>query len=145
MSCKSILPNLDYLGARLYIYSAISDYDLAFLYQHCLFTIYPSFAEGWGLPVGESLGYGRPCVASKVTAIPEVGGSLCKYFDPLDLEDGYAVVSAILSNRGDLAAWAARVKKQFKPKTWNDFSSELFELSGDMGATRQLTTPGTIQ
>jgi len=123
---QKYLASSDYLGGRLYIYNEIPDNDLAFLYQHCLFTIYPSFAEGWGLPVGESLGYGKPSVASKVTAIPEIGGPLCKYFDPLDLEDGYAVVSATLSDRPGLAAWAARIEKQFEPKTWNDFCSELF-------------------
>jgi glycosyltransferase involved in cell wall biosynthesis len=63
---RKYLHGSDYLGGRLYIYNGISDRDLTFLYQNCLFTIYPSFAEGWGLPVGESLGYGKPCIASKL-------------------------------------------------------------------------------
>ncbi len=120
------LAESDHLGGRLYIYNGISDVDLKFLYQNCLFTIYPSFAEGWGLPVGESLGYGKPCVASKVTAIPEVGGAMCKYIDPFDLEDGYRVVSAVLADRPALAAWTSDIQRNFRPKTWRDFSVELF-------------------
>jgi glycosyltransferase involved in cell wall biosynthesis len=121
------LSKSDYLGGRLYIYNAISDDDLSFLYQNCLFTIYPSFAEGWGLPVGESLWYGKPCITSRVTAMPEVGGSLCKYLDPFDAEDGYRVVADVLAERPALAAWTAQVRAEFKPKTWKGFSMELFE------------------
>ncbi len=50
---RKYLEGSDYLGGRLYIYDAIPDGELAFLYKNCLFTIFPSFAEGWGLPVGE--------------------------------------------------------------------------------------------
>lgn len=127
------LSGSDYLGGRLYIYNAISDNDLAFLYQNCLFTIYPSFAEGWGLPVGESLWYGKPCITSKVTAMPEVGGSLCKYLDPCDLEDGYRVVADVLADRPALASWTARVRSEFKPKTWKSFSDELFDTVQQYG------------
>ena len=63
------LDGSDYLGGRLFIYNGISDAELAFLYRNCLMTIYPSFAEGWGLPVGESLGYGKPCLVSNVTSL----------------------------------------------------------------------------
>jgi glycosyltransferase involved in cell wall biosynthesis len=136
------LSKSDYLGGRLYIYNAITDDDLAFLYQNCLFTIYPSFAEGWGLPVGESLWYGKPCITSRLTAMPEVGGPLCKYLDPLDAEDGYRIVADVLEDRPGLAAWTAQVQSEFKPKTWKHFSMELFETvqrcgnDGCLGDTR---------
>jgi glycosyltransferase involved in cell wall biosynthesis len=123
---QKYLAESDYISGRLYLYHAISDSELAFLYQNCLFTIYPSFAEGWGLPVGESLWYGKPCIASKVTAIPEVGGPLCEYLDPFDVEDGYRVVSKVLADRPGLAAWTARVQTKFSPKRWKNFSDELF-------------------
>lgn len=122
------LEGSDYLGARLYIYHTISDTELAFLYQNCLLTIYPSFAEGWGLPVGESLSYGKPCIASKVTSIPEVGGTLCKYVDPFDLDDGYRVVSEVLTNRMALNSWTSRIKAEFRPRTWRDFTVDLLKV-----------------
>ena len=112
----------------MYIYNSISDRELAFLYKNCLLTIYPSFAEGWGLPVGESLGYGKPCLASKATSIPEVGGGLCKYFDPSDIEEGYAVLSDVLLDRPALAKWEARIRSEFRPKTWSQFSTELIGI-----------------
>ena len=42
------------VGDWLFIFNDISDDELEFLYNHCLFTIYTSFAEGFGLPIGES-------------------------------------------------------------------------------------------
>jgi glycosyltransferase involved in cell wall biosynthesis len=136
------LAKSDDLGGRLFIFNGISDTDLSFLYKNCLFTIYPSFAEGWGLPVGESLGYGKPCVASKVTAIPEVGGELCRYIDPFDVDDGYRVVSEILADREGLAAWAATIRKEFKPKSWADFSLELFGVVESAARDPALAAPG---
>lgn len=59
-----------------------SDLMLINLYRHAEFTIFPSLIEGWGMPVGESLWFGRPCLASNLAAIPEVGGEQCTYFDP---------------------------------------------------------------
>ena len=54
----------DYLGGRVHILEGISDNELATLYRHCLFTMVPSFVEGWGLPIGESLAFGKLCIAS---------------------------------------------------------------------------------
>lgn len=139
---QDYLSKSDYLGGRLYIYNGISDGDLAYLYKRCLFTIYPSFAEGWGLPVGESLGYGKPCVASKSTAIPEVGGALCRYIDPFSIDDGLEVVSKILMDRPGLAAWEERIKSNFQAKTWQDFSAELFEVVMRSSRDEALSQPG---
>ena len=139
---QKYLEGSDYLGGRLYIYNEISDGDLAFLYENCLFTIYPSFAEGWGLPVGESLMYGKPCIASKATSIPEVGGALCKYVDPFDVEDGYRVVSDVLAERPALAAWTKQIRSEFCLKTWKDFSQELFGIVQRYGRERTVEKIG---
>ena len=69
---------------RILILSHCSDAELRWLYQHCLFTVFPSFCEGWGLPVAESLSFGKYCIASNATAIPEIGGTLLGLHDPLD-------------------------------------------------------------
>ncbi|MGB6657128.1 MAG: glycosyltransferase, partial [Methylovirgula sp.] len=71
-------------GGRIVFAEAPSDAALGWLYSACLFTIFPSLLEGWGLPVGESLWFGKSCAASKTSPIPAVGGDLCVYFDPHD-------------------------------------------------------------
>jgi len=63
-----------------FVYSP-SDEELAYLYQHCLFTATVSLYEGWGLPIGESLGFSKTAVVADNSAMPEVGGDLVEYCD----------------------------------------------------------------
>ncbi len=118
----------DYLGGRLYIFNSISDAALSHLYENCLFTMFPSFAEGFGLPVGESLAYGKPCLVSNRSSMPEVGGNLARYFDPDDVSQGYRVVRALLSDREDLRLWTDMVRQEHKPKSWATFASEFVDV-----------------
>jgi len=62
-------------------------------------TLYPSLFEGFGLPVLESLSAGTPCVASWSSSIPEVGGAVCSYFDPLSAGDMLRATREILARR----------------------------------------------
>ncbi len=52
------------------------------LIENAQVVIYPSLFEGFGLPVLEAMALGVPCVTTRSSSIPEVGGSLCYYFDP---------------------------------------------------------------
>ena len=49
------------------------------LFQECLFTIYPSLMEGYGIPVAESLLCGRAVICGSHSALPEVGGKGALY------------------------------------------------------------------
>jgi glycosyltransferase involved in cell wall biosynthesis len=71
---------------RIEIVDSPTDRELAYLYQRCLFTVFPSLCEGWGLPVGEAAWFGKYCICSNATSLPEVCRPLNDYFDPTDLE-----------------------------------------------------------
>lgn len=49
--------------------------------------IFPSLFEGFGLPIVEAMAASVPVAASRVAAIPEVGGDAVRYFDPTEVED----------------------------------------------------------
>ncbi|HVW14270.1 MAG TPA: glycosyltransferase family 1 protein [Mucilaginibacter sp.] len=66
---------------RIYITGPISDDDKAWYYQHCGAFVFPSIAEGFGLPVIEAMNFGKPVFLSKFTSLPEVGGDAAYYFD----------------------------------------------------------------
>ncbi len=74
----------DFLDGRIRILKDVDDAGLAALYRGARFTVYPSFVEGFGLPVRESILFGKPCLASGTSSIPEAGGDLAEYFDPHD-------------------------------------------------------------
>ncbi len=97
--------------------NACDDACLQWLYQNCRFSVYLSSYEGWGLPLGESLWFGKPVIASNATSLPEVGPDLVDYVDPTDeravvaglrrlcFEDGYCESKAWAIDREKLKSW----------------------------------------
>jgi glycosyltransferase involved in cell wall biosynthesis len=115
-----------YLDNWVFLFERISDVDLSYLYEHCAFTAYVSFAEGWGLPVGESLVHGKLCVTSNVTSMPEVGGEFAAYVNPYDVRSGISVFGDLLKDAERVKAAEQKICDHFKVKTWTEFSSEVF-------------------
>ncbi len=72
------------LNRQLHWIEDASDGDIEFLYEHCSFVVFPSFTEGFGLPIVEACGRGIPVLASEHTVLQEVGGDYCRYFSPKD-------------------------------------------------------------
>jgi glycosyltransferase involved in cell wall biosynthesis len=115
----------DFLDGRIHVLHDLSDAELETLYRHCQFTVFPSFVEGWGLPVGESLAHGRPCVASNTSSIPEVGGDLVDYVDPYDLRGGLEVFRRMAFDAKYRAKREADVRSGFVGRTWREVTSDL--------------------
>lgn len=113
------LENTDWLGGKVRMIRDPTDAELNALYDGCQFTIFPSLFEGWGLPVSESLGRGRPCLASNRTSLPESGGTLARYFDPENLDDAVRAVRGIIEDPAGLAAWRAQVAREYRHVPWD--------------------------
>ena len=58
-------------------------------YNECVFLLYPSKSEGFGLPILEMALRGKTAVASEITAIPEVAGAGIYYVNPYSVESIY--------------------------------------------------------
>ena len=81
--------------------------------------LFPSFAEGYGLPLIEALAAGTPVIASDLPVFREIGTDIPAYFSPLDAAGWKA---AILDyTHIDSAARAAQLKrmKSFRKPDWN--------------------------
>jgi glycosyltransferase involved in cell wall biosynthesis len=114
-----------HLNGKIVLLRGLSDAELQQAYRCCLFTVFPSLCEGWGLPIAESLAHGKLCVASNRTSIPEVGGNLVDYFDPSNEEDALAKIERPLIDPGYLAAREAQVRAEFRRRTWADCAHAL--------------------
>lgn len=72
---------------RIIFANAISENDKQWYYKNCEAFIFPSLAEGFGLPVIEAMYFGKPVFLSTATSLPEVGGNVAYYFSTFDAED----------------------------------------------------------
>lgn len=121
------LENTRWLNGKIRHIASPSDGELADLYRDCLFTVFPSFAEGWGLPVAESLLFGKPCLASSAPAIMEAGGDFVRYFDPENANDAQRVIEETLDDPEELAAWTSRIRREFRPRSWASCAAIIFQ------------------
>ncbi len=78
--------------------SGIEDKELIRIYNESKLFIFPSFYEGFGLPVLEAMSCGTPVVCSKGSSLPEVGGDTVLYCDPYDIEDIKNKIASVLYN-----------------------------------------------
>ncbi|WP_284616460.1 glycosyltransferase family 4 protein [Aquabacterium humicola] len=75
----------------------ISEAEKAWLYAHCEGFLFPSLAEGFGLPPIEAMHFGKPVFLSRLTSLPEVGGDAAYYFDRFDAAHMRAAIEAGLA------------------------------------------------
>jgi glycosyltransferase involved in cell wall biosynthesis len=113
------------LRGNILVLPGLSDAELATAYRRCLFTVFPSLMEGWGLPVSEGLEHGKLCVASNRGALPEVGGDLVDYFDPDDDAGASAAIERAIFDHDYRAAREARISAEFRPLSWADCTAAL--------------------
>jgi glycosyltransferase involved in cell wall biosynthesis len=66
---------------RVKITGPVSEDDKAWYYKNCAAFVFPSIAEGFGLPVIEAMHFGKPVFLSTHTSLPEIGGDAAFYFE----------------------------------------------------------------
>ncbi len=102
------------------------DFELAYLYRRCLFSVCVSYYEGWGLPIGESLWFGRPVVASNVSSMPEVGGALVEYVDPYDPNSILDACLRLITDDEHREAMARRIRRE-DLRRWSDVAEGIWQ------------------
>jgi glycosyltransferase involved in cell wall biosynthesis len=75
------------LGSQVHEIGYVEDADLPFLYREAQLFVFPSLAEGFGLPLLESLASGTPVLCSDIPVFHEIGQELPTYFKTIDVPD----------------------------------------------------------
>ena len=78
--------------------------DFPAIYQSAVAMIYPSFFEGFGIPVLEALWSKIPVITSNVSCLPEAGGDAAYFVDPVSAEEIAAAMKRIYSDKTLVAA-----------------------------------------
>lgn len=114
------------LGGWVEIVEGPSDDILAYLYRNCLFTITASFYEGWGLPIGESLAYGKTAVVSNTASMPEVGADMVEYCDPHNLDSIQAACLRLIDDPQHQALLQERIAKAHL-RSWDEVAQDMLD------------------
>lgn len=104
---------------KIIILDNISDPGLSWIYENSMFCVYPSFYEGWGLPVAESLANGKVCIASNTSSIPEIADDIIDYFSPYDVQACLDLIVKYLDPT-TLKQKEAQIKEKYKRTNWED-------------------------
>ena len=116
-----------HLSERVFCYPA-SEYDLARLYRDALCFVYPSFYEGFGMPILEAMSYGCPVVLSNTSCFPEIAQKAGLYFDPTEIDDIHEKMKIMT---GDVALRHYYIEegyKRIKSFSWEKCAQQHIEV-----------------
>ena len=111
-------------GRPLLFNGSVPEAELHTAYRACSFTVYPSLIEGFGMPVLESLHYGKPCVCSGHGALGESAhGGGCLPLESVDADSLAHALRRLLRQPAELAALSAAARTRHL-KTWSEYTAE---------------------
>ena len=105
-----------------------SQEDLAYIYNGADLFAYPSFAEGFGLPVLEAMACGVPTVTSKTSSLPEVVGDAGVMVDPLDEEELANGIHKVLTEPGLHKRMKEKGLERSKLFTWKAMAERVLQV-----------------
>ncbi|WP_166222049.1 glycosyltransferase family 4 protein [Pseudomonas atagonensis] len=124
------------LNRRLFMFNDLSDTSLEHAYAHASALVFPSFVEGFGLPLVEAMQRGLPAMGSDIAVFREIGGEFMAYFD---LNDAQSLADLINAFERSGQFPAARDVTEWRWIGWREASVQLTERT----ARNVLEAPAT--
>lgn len=97
---------------------------MARLYRDAEMFVYPSFSEGFGMPILEAMVYDCPVVVSDASCLPEVAGDAGVYFNPYQIEDMAQKIESLLTDPSLREKMIAKGIKQLEKFSWEKSAQE---------------------
>jgi glycosyltransferase involved in cell wall biosynthesis len=113
------------LRRKVTVVSGVSDLALAGLTARCLFTVYNSFHEGWGLPVSESLAAGKLCVVPAHSGLLESGAPGAVFFPTGDLPALVEALARLVTEPAHRTALESRIDRAAATRPWQAAAAEV--------------------
>jgi glycosyltransferase involved in cell wall biosynthesis len=122
-----VMRALDAVAGRadVHLVDDASDAEVRHALEHARALVYPSYAEGFGLPLVEALRYRLPVLCSDIPIFREIAGPHAVYFDPFDVASIVAALEAFLV-RGDYPPRA--LAEPFSWIAWEESVGLLLDL-----------------
>jgi len=118
-----------YLKENIKIFNNLTDEELKNLYKNSKFCLFPSFYEGFGLPVAEALSFGKFTLCSNISSLKEVGGDMLIYVNSIDYKVWYSRIINLMEDSKKLSFIENKIKKHFVVRTWNHVCKDILKLT----------------
>ena len=118
----------DGVADRVIFTGPINENDKQWYLKNCTAFVFPSLAEGFGLPVIEAMYFGRPVILSNATALPEIGGPDAFYFNDFEPENMREVLNNALKNFEQDLELLDKMKARAQMFTWEDAAKKHMEV-----------------
>ena len=117
--------------------SDVNDDQLADFYRAATMFVYPSFAEGFGIPPLEAMACGTPVVTSNTTAIPEVVGDCGLLVDPNNVDQITATMESLLVDIDFAADLARRGRRRAENWSWTHAAEKYIQALDCLAAVAE--------
>jgi glycosyltransferase involved in cell wall biosynthesis len=123
------------VGERVLMPGVIGAGVKLWLLRRCEALVFPSLAEGFGLPVVEAMSVGKPVFLSRCDSLPEVGGEAAFYWDDFAPEAMAARLEGGLAAYAADPGWAARLRAQAQRFQWETAARQYLALYQELAPT----------
>ncbi len=106
--------------------------EMPLLYNAAEVLLYPSFYEGFGLPILEAMACGTPVITSNISSMPEVGGEAPEYVNPEKAEEIKKAVDRVIGDKGLREEMIKRGLQQAKKFSWEKCAQETVKVYKEM-------------
>lgn len=102
--------------------------ELVQFYNKCKVFVFPSFFEGFGLPIIEAMQCGAPVITSTSSCLPEVAGDAAVLVDPNSVEELYNAMNSIITDESLHSELKSSSIKRAKDFSWTNAAKETVEV-----------------
>lgn len=106
----------------------VSDAELNWLYSNCFAFAFPSFFEGFGLPVVEAMSLGAPVVVSNTTSLPEIVGEAGLQVDPWDEDALFVALRSLTRGEVDRQQMRHRSLTRAREFSWRRAAEQVLQI-----------------
>lgn len=112
---------------NFYFFEGENDASIDYLYKNAWIVVFPTFDEGFGLPLVEALLHGAVSVASDIPVLREVGGDSCEYFDSTSCDSLIKIIEDCLGTPAVYEACKKRLA-DYKPVLWDEVVEKIKDM-----------------
>ncbi len=125
---EKVIDSIEKNKDEIVFIKGISDSELVYFYNSAKLFVFPSFAEGFGLPVLEAMACGTPVITSSTSALTEVCGDAVEYINPHDVDDIAQKILNLIEDDKKRIQLSEKGIQRVQGFSWEKSASELINI-----------------